>query len=128
MGYNSKTYRPASTYTSRDPNKRARQLANLKYSRVKLKKSKGKGKAKIQGLDIVEFATDILGVSFGERPAQEVVLRSLYGLPLSPEQLDIYRQLTSNEQEFEPGTEKTEGVWAVGARGGKSFLSSIVAL
>ena len=84
--------------------------------------------ASLAKLDIIQFATDVLGLSFKGRPAQEVLLRGLYGLRLSEDQLAIYRKLTGLDGEFEAGQEKTEGVWVLGARGGKSFLSSVVAL
>jgi hypothetical protein len=79
-------------------------------------------------LDIVEFAEYVLRISFKERPAQKVILKSLYGLPLTEPELEIYRQLTTNASVFESGTEKVEGIFAVGARGGKSFLTSVIAL
>jgi hypothetical protein len=43
-------------------------------------------------------------------------------------QLELYRALTSNEVEFEAGREKVEAILVLGARSGKSFLSSICAL
>jgi len=84
----------------------------------------------LQEANIIEFATDpdFLGLSFEERPAQEVLLRVLYGLPLDRKQSRIYRKLTGNRKEFEPGQDKTEAVWVLGARGGKSLLASIIAL
>jgi len=82
----------------------------------------------IQKANIIEFATDIMNVSFVERPAQEVVLRCMYGLTLNEEQLAIYKLLTGNKEEFEPGIEKTEANLDIGARGGKSFMTAIVAL
>jgi hypothetical protein len=79
-------------------------------------------------MDIVTFATEVLHLSFKERPAQEVVLRAQYGLPMTTEQVEIYTTLTTNKAVFEPDIEKTEACWAVGARGGKSTLCSVIAL
>jgi hypothetical protein len=107
-------------------------LANLKYrwkNGKPVEPPEDKFSTKnLQKLDIIEFATECLGLSFAERPGQEVVLRSLYGMPLSDEQIELYRKLTTNEMPFKPDIEKTEAVWAVGARGGKSTLASIIAL
>lgn len=94
----------------------------------RIKKTHKLSKAEIQAMDIIEFSTECLGISFKERPAQEVILRSLYGLPLDNEQLEIYKVMTGNEAEFEAGQEKFEAVLILGARGGKSYLSSICAL
>jgi len=121
-------YRPAGSYVSKDPTKRANSLANLKSSKRGRPKGSKNKKLKLDSLDIVEFARDVLGVSFAERPAQEVVLRSLYGLTLTAAQLDLHHQLTSPETVYVLGKGKSEGCWACGARGGKSFLTSIVAL
>jgi len=87
-------------------------------------------KKKLQDIDIIEFATDsdYLGLSFKDRPAQEVVLRVLYGLPLDDDQLKIYQKLTKNKEEFEAGIEKEEAVLVCGARSGKSLIASICAL
>jgi hypothetical protein len=78
-------------------------------------------------MDIVHFAEDVLGISFDERPAQRVILKSLYGIELTDSELAIYRELTTNDDVFEAGVEKSDAVWAVGARGGKSTLASVIA-
>lgn len=46
---------------------------------------------------VIEFATDpqLLGLRLS--PAQEVLLRSIYGLPLTAEQLDLWRLCTGRE-------------------------------
>jgi hypothetical protein len=75
----------------------------------------------------MEFCLDVLGVSFSERPAQEVILRAMYGLPLDDDQKQIYMELTHGDV-YSAGQEKTEGVFVLGARSGKSFLSSIIGL
>jgi hypothetical protein len=85
---------------------------------------------KLQDLNIIEFATDpnYLNLSFKERPAQEVILRSIYGLPLDKEQLKIYRKLTTNKKEFEAGESKLETILNLGARSGKSLIASIIGI
>lgn len=121
-----KGYRSKESYRAKDPAKRARQLSGLKQ--YKGTKPTPTIKQILDRTDIIQFAEEYLGISFRERPAQEVILRSLYGLPLSDEQLEIYCQLTGLEHEHEPGVEKTEAVLNIGARGGKSLLASIIGL
>jgi len=89
-----------------------------------------KADKKLQEVNIIEFATDpdYLNLSFKKRPAQEVILRSLYGLPLSVKQLYLLYKLTKNRKEFEAGIEKEEAILVLGARSGKSLLASIIAL
>lgn len=131
-----KAKRPRSSYRARTAEGRQHQLENLAKGRGRRNKRAQAGilatRAKlttnhIKDLDIIQFATDVLGVSFAERPAQEVILRSQYGLPLEAEQLEIFDRLT-NGQKYLPGYERAEGVYVLGARAGKSFLSSIIAL
>jgi len=124
----SKWYRPPKSYVSKNPQKRANSLANLKQNRGKRKTTSKCNMKALAKMDIIKFATEILGISFDERPAQETLLRAQYGLPLSEDQKALYRQLTTNDDVFEDGVEKTEGLYAVGARGGKSTLVSIIAL
>jgi len=89
-----------------------------------------KTKKKLQNLDIIEFSTgkDWLGLSFKKRPAQEVILRVIYGLPLNENQLKIYRKITKNRKEFEAEIEKEEAILVLGVRSGKSLLASVIAL
>ncbi|MBA7574995.1 hypothetical protein ES708_16811 [subsurface metagenome] len=122
-------WRPASSYQSRDPKKREAQLKNLKPSKLGWKPAIQVSK-KLQDCNIVEFATDkdYLGLSFEKRPAQKVILKTIYGLKLTEEELKIYRKITKNKKEFEAGLEKEEAVLVLGARSGKSLLASIIAL
>lgn len=126
----SKGYRSQSSYVSSDPLKRKKSLSNLMRGRKKGVKIAAEPAKDLQDIDIITFATDprYLNLSFRERPAQEVLLRVLYGLPLDRKQLRIYRKLTGNRKEFEAGQDKTEAVWVLGARSGKSLLASIIAL
>lgn len=125
-------YRSRESHLGKTPEARARQLSNLKNRWNKGGSDEpiedSFGPKRLQEANIIEFATEFLGASFEERPAQEVILRSLYGLPLNGGQLGIYGHLTGNDIEFEPELEKTEAVLCLGARSGKSFLSSICAL
>jgi hypothetical protein len=68
--------------------------------------------------NIVEFVTDgeLLGLSIS--PAQETLLRAMYGLPLSGEQREIYRLCTGRESYVE-GREFGEVTVIAGARSGK---------
>lgn len=86
-------------------------------------------KKKLQDIDIIEFATgkDYLGLSFEKRKPQKVILKVLYGLPLDEEELKIFNILTKNKGKYIPGQIKSEAVLALGARSGKSFLTSICA-
>jgi len=126
----SKGHRSTQSYVSQDPEKRARSLANLRRGSKRGIKPATAPAQDLQDVDIITFASDprFLGLSFETRPAQEVLLRVLYGLPLDRKQVKIYRKLTGNRKEFEPGQDKTEAVWVLGARGGKSLLASIIAL
>ena len=108
-----------------------KQFQNKTVEEIELETKKvEKTKKRLQDLDIIEFATDpdYLGLSFKKRPAQEVLLRSLYGMTLNKEQLKIYQKLTKNKKEFEAGIEKEEAIFILGARSGKSFLASVIAL
>jgi hypothetical protein len=55
-----------------------------------------------------------------------VFLRSLFGLPLSPEQLALFRDCTGRESP--PTTPATEAWLACGRRSGKSFVLSLCAV
>jgi hypothetical protein len=116
-------YRPPRTYVSKDPEKREKQLANLKTGRRKGSLNKmtiqKNEKAALQKANIIEFATDWLGLEL--YPAQEAIMRALYGLPI-PESLPEINGLS------ESNSERVEGVFCLGARSGKSFMSSIIAL
>lgn len=126
--------RTRDSYRAKSPEGKIKQLENLKIGRGKKRKWQSgqpvKGAkpaaADLERMDIVEFATDVLGLSFDERPVQEVILRSQYGLPLDAEQLEIYKEL-SGVDIYRPGHERAEGVYVLGARSGKSFLSAIIA-
>ncbi|MFH1883804.1 MAG: terminase family protein [Planctomycetota bacterium] len=131
-----KAKRTKDSYRCKNPEGQAKQLANLRlgpHTRKGMKKKlTANSKTKlcindIKDLNIIEFATEVLEISFEKRPAQEVILRAQYGLPLDAEQLEIYAQLTDG-QVYIPGHEIGEGVYVLGARSGKSFLASIIAI
>ncbi|MBA7543447.1 hypothetical protein ES705_35778 [subsurface metagenome] len=87
-------------------------------------------KKKLKDLNIIEFAENpaVLGLSFARRPAQKMVLKSIYGEKLTEEELKIYQKITTNREEFEAGIEKEEAILIFGTRSGKSLLASIIAL
>ena len=68
-------------------------------------------------IDIVRFTTDenLLGLSLS--PAQETLLRAIYGLPLTDEQLDLWRRCTAREDY--PAKPFSEATVIAGARSGK---------
>lgn len=70
-----------------------------------------------QAPSIVEFVTDpqLLGLTLS--PAQETLLRAIYGLPLSEEQLMLWRQCTGREDY--PAQPFAEVTVIAGARAGK---------
>jgi len=131
-----KARRSKDSYRCNDPIGRAHQLANLEKGRSRRNRRAQAGilatRAKVtakdlEGMDIITFSTEVLNVSFRERPAQEVILRAQYGLPLDAGQLEMYGELTKG-QKYRPGYERTEGIYVLGARSGKSFLASIIAI
>jgi len=73
---------------------------------------------KSKTLDIISFCTDpqLLGLSLS--PAQETLLRSVYGLPLTPKQLDIFKACTGR-QTYRAGHSFPEITVVAGARSGK---------
>lgn len=132
-GKRAKARRSRDSYRCKNPEGRQRQLDNLAKGRGRRGKRKPKiSGAKVtakdlKGMDIITFSTDVLGISFKKRPCQETILRAQYGLPLDAEQLEIYDKLTHG-QKYRPGYERSEGVYVLGARSGKSFLASIIAI
>ena len=72
---------------------------------------------RVAGPDIIEFVTDpqLLGLSVS--PAQETLLRAIYGLPLSDHQTALWH-LCTNRSEY-PGRPFSETNVLGGARGGK---------
>src|SRR5262245_28999895 len=70
-----------------------------------------------KAISIVEFVTDpeLLGLSISD--PQEVLLRAIYGLPLSKTQLDIWRECTGRREYLRHGF--SEATVIAGARAGK---------
>lgn len=121
---------------SKDPEKRKIQIANLNREgraifRPKQKYFKAGSKIRIKGelssLDIIRFCEGYLNISFIERPAQKVILKTIYGLPLSEKELEIFNLITKNEGQYSD-EEKLEAILALGSRSGKSFLSALIVL
>jgi len=143
------------TRRSRKAQKTSNMLANLGPNQLSLDDPQRQEYGhvlipEVDDMDILTFATKVLGVSFEARPAQELVLRLMYGLPIPEGQVEIYVEsppaadgglvlerkrlswmelytlITGNHEVFEPGVEKDEGLFRIGRRGGKSFLTSII--
>lgn len=122
-------YRTKKSYLGKTLESELKQLGNLRQN-----KTRGKGKLgpavldKLEQADIIEFSEskDFLGLSFEKRPAQKVVLKKIYGIKLTEEELKIYQKLTTNKEEFQAGIELEEACLVAGARGGKSLISSII--
>lgn len=136
-----KANRTRESYRARTLDGRAKQLEGLKKGRGKRRKFHPKpepqlkpswdalvkqklDKATLYKMNIVDFATDCLGIK--PYPAQEVILRAFYGLPMNLDQVEVYKRLTDTGTVI--NSERTEGVFILGARSGKSFLASIIAL
>ncbi|MBA7566468.1 hypothetical protein ES695_12305 [Candidatus Atribacteria bacterium 1244-E10-H5-B2] len=124
-------------YTYKSPESEARAKANFPQNRKRtiedIRKEAREFQTKrknLKDLSIIEFAENpvVLGLSFKKRPAQKVILKVLYGLPLNKKEIEIFKVLTKGKVEYKPGRELTEAVLALGARAGKSFLVSICAL
>lgn len=130
--------RTAESYRGNTPESEARRLANIKRGdRMKtieeIKKEAERfqsKKKKLKDLNIIQFAENpvILGLSFAKRPAQKVILKVMYGLPLDKKETKIFEILTKGKGKYTPGKEKLELIACLGARSGKSFLVSICAL
>lgn len=139
-----KANRTRDSYRCKTPEGRAKQLANLrlgphtrklaKSRRMKMYNKTSKAKlteADLQKLNIVEFAEYVLRIDFSQRPCQKTILKSIYGLPLTPDEREQYLKLTDDElmpdgKVFQENIEKREICLALGARAGKSMLSSIL--
>jgi len=119
------------SYLSKDPEKRAKQCSGLTpHARKHKHTAKVIAKATVsdlEHLDIVTFSRDILRLTLW--PSQETLLRALYALPMSADDLSRYGTMTRRTSvDCGPTQEADEGVWALGARAGKSLLASIIAL
>jgi hypothetical protein len=82
-------------------------------------------------LNILEAIDDpqVFGPAFRDKQtwgAWRIFLAALFGLPLTPEQLDIYWECT---QRADPPSERATEAWLViGRRGGKSFMLALIAV
>lgn len=124
-------WRSKASYLAKTDEAKKRQKEGLLRGLGNRYKIKAEIKENIKKVDIIEFATNenYLGLSFKERPAQEVILRVLYGLPLNPDQEEIFSILTKSKGgKYTPGQVKSEAVLALGARAFKSLCASICAL
>ena len=116
-------------FAGRSEEAKKAQLDNLKIGRKRqIKRFKLTISSRsLQDENSIEFATDpdFLGLSFQDRPAQEVLLRTLYNLPLTWKQKRILKTISPG---YSQNGELLEAVWVLGARSGKSLLASIIAL
>jgi len=86
-----------------------------------LRKSAGaaqRSKAPREMPTIIEFCTDPRLLALTLSPAQETLLRAIYGLPLDADQLVLWRQCTGREG-YRPGHAFSEVTVICGARSGK---------
>lgn len=139
-----KANRTRDSYRSKDPVKRQRQLDALRIGRVQRKfkprplpsdaekvepswaqlKGTKLTQAELQKMSIISFAKDALGLTL--YPGQECLLRALYGEYMPQDLMPFYTSLTGLETYV--AEDKTEALWCLGARSGKSFLSAIICL
>ena len=132
-----KSNRSRESYLAKSDEARQRQLANLvtKGHKRKPKLIKNDGTIpyeRLQEMDIIDFAEIALGMDFTERPAQKMILKMAHGLPLTPAERLIYLEIAEDEampdgQVFGEGIDKREICLVLGARAGKSTVSSILA-
>ena len=124
-------YRSRESHFRKTQQARQAQLANLKRGRQPGKKItaalRRKHERVLQGVDIVTFAEEHLGVTL--RPVQRLILKAVYGLSLTTDETDIYQQITGGlDFRHNADREAVEAVLALGARSGKSLMTSIMAL
>ena len=133
-----KSSRPKSSYHAKSPEARAAQMANLKRGPVAPRSPRFIGKdgnisyENLQRMDIIQFAEICLGMDFTQRPAQKMILKMAHGLELTPAEREIYLELAEDEampsgKVFGEGIDKREICLVLGARAGKSTVSSILA-
>lgn len=135
-----KAVRSRDSYRAKTEIGRQRQLENLKRGRerkhyipsINVDSKARLSESDLQSLNIIEFSEYVLKMDFSQRPAQKCILKSIYGLELSPEERQIYLELTNDGlmpdgRVFQEDVEKREVCLALGARAGKSVLSSIIA-
>src|SRR5439155_14661944 len=67
---------------------------------------------------IIEFVTDPALLGLAISPAQRTLLKSIYGLPLTAQELDIFRDCTGRET-YVAGRPFSEVTVVAGARAGK---------
>ena len=82
-------------------------------------------------MDILRAASDpkVFGPAFRDKKSWQAwfaFLAALFGLPLTPEQLEVYHSCTGRE--LAPTVRATEGWLVCGRRAGKSFILALVAV
>jgi len=80
----------------------------------------------LEGLDILTFARDPRLMNFQPWPAQEVILRALYALPMPPELLPLWHQMTESPLPYVP--RRYSDVYLIlGRQSGKNCMTTVVA-
>lgn len=122
-------------YHAKTPEGKAKQKAGLRRGNPKTSRTSavanrvqrpGRG-LDIQAMNIIEFAEKALCLKL--HPSQRALLKALYGIRPGPGERQLLGKLMGGmppKDIFK--VEKTEAVWALGARSGKSFKASIIAL
>ncbi len=123
-----KARRTKQSYIRKDNPLRQKRPAHRPKWKEPIKFKMPKFTGDLTKLNIIQFCEDVLGLSFKERPAQKVILKCQYALPLDDDEKEIYTLLTGNTEVFEPDIEKREALWCLGARSGKSTLVSAIAI
>ena len=131
--------RSRESYLPKSDSARQKVLANLSRGPAAPRSPRFIGKdgqisyENLQRMNIVEFAEIALGMDFTERPAQKMILKMAHGLELTPEERLMYLDISQDEimpdgKVFGEGVDKREICLVLGARAGKSVISSVLCL
>jgi hypothetical protein len=77
-------------------------------------------------LSILDFARDERLMNFKPWPAQEVILRALYAMPMPPELLPLWHQMTESERPYEPRRYRAAYL-VIGRQSGKNCMTTVAA-
>lgn len=126
-----KSNRPRESYLAKSDEARQNQLANL-VTKGQTRKPKLVNRAgiipyeRLQEMTPLEVAEIALSVKF--HPAQRCIFKSIYGLKLDADEVEIYKQITGNEKIYQELVEKDSALLCLGARSGKSYLTSLITI
>lgn len=121
-----------SAYQSADPERRKRQLQNLRQNWTAERAAAEQAEkperflsmAEFDAQNIIEFIDTWLRIKL--YPGQELILRHFYGLAIPDHLIPVSTQIQGIPEA--PGGIYSEALWCLGARSGKSFLAAIIAL